>query len=87
MKYTMAMERGEDQYMNDLKKNTEYTGVHPQMFGLWLAMASMTMFFAALTSALILKKGDFKTWENFKLPNVFMVSTVVIIMLLSLIHI
>jgi len=43
MKYTMAMERGEDEYMNDLKKNTEYTGIHPQMFGLWLAMASMTM--------------------------------------------
>lgn len=86
MKYTMAMERGEDEYMNDLKKNTEYTGVHPQMFGLWLAMAGMTMFFAALTSALILKKGDFKSWENFKLPNVFMLSTVVIIMLSVTMH-
>ena len=86
MKYTMAMERGEDGYMNDLKKNTEYTGIHPQMFGLWLAMASMTMFFAALTSALILKKGDFRTWENFKLPDVFMVSTVVIVMVSVLMH-
>ena len=86
MKYTMAMERGEDEYMKDLKKNTEYTGVHPQMFGLWLAMAGMTMFFAALTSALILKKGDFRSWENFKLPNVFMLSTVVIVMLSVTMH-
>jgi cytochrome c oxidase subunit 3 len=86
MKYTMAMERGEDEYMNDLKKNTEYTGIHPQMFGLWLAMASMTMLFAALTSAMILKKGDFRTWENFKLPDVFMLSTLLIVMLSVVMH-
>ena len=86
MKYTMAMERGEDEYMQELKRRTEYTGIHPQMFGLWLAMASMTMFFAALTSALILKKGDFKSWENFRLPNVFMMSTAVIVMLSVMMH-
>ena len=86
MKNTMVIDRGEDEYMQDLKKNTEYTGVHPQMFGLWLAMASMTMFFAALTSALILKKGDFKSWENFRLPNVFMISTLVIISVSVLMH-
>ena len=86
MKYTMAMERGEDEYMNDLKKNTEYTGIHPQLFGLWLAMASMTMLFAALTSAMILKKGDFRTWENFKLPDVFMLSTLLIVMLSVVMH-
>lgn len=86
MKNTMAMGSSDDDYMQDLKKNTEYTGVHPQMFGLWLAMASMTMFFAALTSALILKKGDFKSWENFKLPNVFMFSTLVIVLVSVLMH-
>ena len=75
----MTMATADDAYMNDLKRTTEYTGVHPQKFALWLAMASMTMFFAALTSALILKKGDFKSWENFKIPSVFMVSTFVII--------
>lgn len=80
------MESGEDEYMKDLKKHTEYTGVNPKMFGLWLAMAGMTMFFAALTSALILKKGDFRSWENFKLPNVFMLSTLVIIMLSVTMH-
>jgi cytochrome c oxidase subunit III len=78
MNNTMAVESG-DEYMQDLKENTEYTGIHPQKFALWLGMAGMTMFFAALTSALILKKGDFRTWENFKLPSVFMLSTLLII--------
>jgi cytochrome c oxidase subunit 3 len=82
----MAMEKSDDGYMDELRRNTEYTGIHPQMFGLWLAMGSMTMFFAALTSALILKKGDFKSWENFRLPNVFMVSTIVIILLSVMMH-
>ena len=75
-----------DEYMQELKQNTEYTGIHPQKFALWIAMAGMTMFFAALTSALILKKGDFKTWENFKIPSVFMVSTLMIISLSVVMH-
>ena len=86
MSNTIVMNSGGDEYMKELKQNTEYTGVHPQKFGLWLAMASMTMFFAALTSALILKKGDFKSWENFKLPNIFLLSTVVIISLSVAMH-
>jgi cytochrome c oxidase subunit 3 len=75
-----------DEYMQELKQNTEYTGIHPQKFAMWIAMAGMTMFFAALTSALILKKGDFRTWENFKIPSVFMVSTLVIISLSVVMH-
>jgi cytochrome c oxidase subunit 3 len=55
--------------------------VHPQKFALWVAMASMTMFFAALTSALLVKKGDYQEWENFKLPDIFTYSTVVIVAL------
>jgi cytochrome c oxidase subunit 3 len=62
------------------KDKTEYTGVHPQKFALWLAMASMTMFFAALTSALIVKKGDFKAWESFKIPSIFLYSTFAVIL-------
>lgn len=69
-----------------LKAKTEYTGVHPQKFALWLAMASMSMFFAALTSALLVKKGDYRSWENFRLPGVFFFSTVVIISLSITIH-
>jgi cytochrome c oxidase subunit III len=75
----IAMPSRGDEYMDELKSTTEYTGVHPQKFALWVAMASMTMFFAALTSALILKKGDFRSWENFKLPVTFLYSTLLIV--------
>lgn len=76
----------EQEYLKGLKETTEYTGVHPKKFVLWLGMASMTMYFAALTSALIIKKGDFKSWENFKLPIEFMYSTVAIVAVSTLMH-
>jgi len=62
-----------------LKETTEYTGVHPQKFALWIGMGSMAMFFAALTSGLIIKKGDFRAWEGFRLPTIFAYSTIAII--------
>src|SRR5436190_16568107 len=70
-----------------LKDKTEYTGVHPQKFALWIAMASMSMFFAALTSALLIKKGDYRSWENFTFPTVFFFSTVTVISLSICIHV
>lgn len=54
--------------------------IPPQKFALWLGMASMTMYFAAITSAFIVKRADYMAWENFKLPTTFTVSTVVIIL-------
>jgi cytochrome c oxidase subunit 3 len=48
-------------------------------FGLYLAMASMTMFFTSMCSALIVKRGDFKHWEFVHLPHIFMYSTLIII--------
>lgn len=69
-----------------LKQKTEYTGVHPQKFALWLAMASMTMFFGALTSALLVKKGDFRAWESFRLPNIFMFSTLAVVLVSVSLH-
>lgn len=74
----MVLKLKED-YTN-LESTTEYTGVHPKKFVLWIAMAGMTMFFAALVSALIFKRGDFKAWEEFELPIVFLYSTITIIL-------
>jgi cytochrome c oxidase subunit 3 len=66
---------------NDLiRDKTEYTGVHPLKFALWIGMGTIAMFFAALTSALLIKKGDFRVWESFRLPNIFMYSTAVIVL-------
>jgi cytochrome c oxidase subunit III len=61
------------------RDKTEYTGVHPLKFALWIGMASMTMFFAALTSALLIKKGDFRVWQSFPIPSVFLYNTFLII--------
>lgn len=72
------MNKNED--YSKIESTTEYTGVNPKKFALWLAMAGMAMFFAALLSALILKRGDFKAWEEFKLPSQFLYSTIMAIL-------
>lgn len=46
---------------------------------LYIGMASITMFFAVTTSALIVKKGDILNWAQFPLPNVFTISTIIAI--------
>lgn len=43
---------------------------------LYIAMASITMFFAVTTSALLVKKADVLNWAQFPLPSVFILSTV-----------
>ena len=46
---------------------------------LWIAMGSMSMFFAGLISALIVEKADVNNWTNFDLPNSFTYSTIIIV--------
>jgi len=55
-------------------------GMHSKKFMMLLGMVSMCMLFAALTSALIVKKADTTSWKNFVLPKVFMYSTFVILL-------
>ncbi len=52
--------------------------INPQLFGLWTAMASITMMFGALTSAYIVRQAA-GNWLEFRLPDLFIVSTVVIL--------
>lgn len=47
-------------------------------FGLWIAMASIIMFFAAITSAYLVRK-PVGNWYEFKLPVEFFYSTILII--------
>lgn len=54
--------------------------VHPYKFNIWLAIVSMVMIFAAFTSAYVVKKGDVKVWQDIVLPQIFTVSTIVILM-------
>ena len=46
---------------------------------LWLGIVSITMLFAAFTSAYIVRQGEGK-WLVFDLPNMFIASTVVIVL-------
>ncbi len=52
--------------------------LHPQKFVLWVAMGSIVMMFAGLTSAYIVKKSQ-ANWLEFALPTVFWYSTITII--------
>ncbi len=45
---------------------------------LWFGMASIVMFFAGLTSAVIVRKGD-GNWLIYDIPSMFMYSTIIIV--------
>ncbi|MBK8700883.1 MAG: cytochrome c oxidase subunit 3 [Saprospiraceae bacterium] len=52
--------------------------LNPQLFALWVGMASMVMLFGAFTSAYIVKQGA-GNWLQFSLPFSFYISTLTII--------
>ena len=52
--------------------------IHPHKFTLWIAIGSITMMFAGLTSAYIIKRNQ-PNWLEFNLPVVFWYSTAAII--------
>ena len=54
-------------------------GIHPHKFTLWVAIASILMMFAGLTSAFIVK-SNLAGWRDIQMPKIFLVSTFVIIL-------
>ena len=56
-----------------------YERVSSRKFILWLGIVSIVMLFAGLTSAYIVRQGEGK-WVNFQLPDLFIVSTVMIVL-------
>lgn len=52
--------------------------IHPHKFNLWVAIGSMMMMFAGLTSAYIVKRNQ-ANWTSFEIPTLFWVSTIVIV--------
>ena len=61
-------------------KGSEGDGrIHPQKFVLWVAMGSIVMMFAGLTSAYIVKKSQ-ANWLEYSLPVVFWYSTLAILL-------
>jgi cytochrome c oxidase subunit 3 len=53
--------------------------IHPHKFTLWIAIGSIIMMFAGLTSAYIVKKNQ-ANWVTFELPQLFWYSTGTIIL-------
>jgi cytochrome c oxidase subunit III len=52
--------------------------IHPYKFNLWVALASIVMFFGGLTSAYLVMRVR-TTWVSFDLPKQFWVSTIIIL--------
>ena len=53
--------------------------IHPHKFTVWIAIASIVMMFAGLTSAYIVKRNQ-ANWLTFELPLAFWYSTAVIVL-------
>ena len=51
--------------------------IHPHKFALWVAMGSISMMFAGLTSGYVVRQAE-GNWRNYHLPSLFYVSTFVI---------
>ena len=62
----------------DLKTQTEKNKMHPYKMVLYTGLGSIVMMFAGLTSAYVVKKSQ-ANWLDFELPNVFLISTFVIL--------
>src|ERR1700754_4969894 len=52
--------------------------IHPHKFTLWVAIGSIVMMFAGLTSAYIVKSNQ-ASWQSVVIPKVFWYSTAVIL--------
>lgn len=52
--------------------------IHPNKFTMWVAIASITMMFAGLTSAYVVKRSQ-PSWTTFEMPVIFWYSTLVML--------
>ena len=64
--------------MSTVMQAGEKKRIHPQKFMMWVAMASMSMAFAGLTSGYMVREAQ-GNWRYYNLPPVFAYSTVVIV--------
>jgi cytochrome c oxidase subunit 3 len=53
--------------------------MHPNKFALWLFMITVTMLFAAFTSAYMVRAAE-KDWLQFPLPDIFLINTLVLVL-------
>jgi len=63
---------------NPSEKPVQQYRIHPHKFTLWVAIGSIIMMFAGLTSAYIVKSGQ-AGWQEVKTPVIFWFSTAVLL--------
>jgi cytochrome c oxidase subunit 3 len=59
-------------------ENAQRNKIHPHKFTMWVAIASIIMMFAGLTSAYIVKRSQ-ASWITFQMPVAFYYSTAVML--------
>jgi cytochrome c oxidase subunit 3 len=63
----------------EIVTNQQRQRIHPHKFILWIAIASIVMMFAGLTSAFIVK-SNLVGWKNIVMPKIFGFSTAAIVL-------
>lgn len=63
-------------YEQNINRNNK---IHPYKFALWVGCSTLTMMFAALTSAYVVRQSG-GNWLEFALPEVFKYSTIAIVL-------
>src|SRR5690349_18070127 len=61
-----------------MNSDSQRKRIHPHKFTLWVAMASIIMMFAGLTSAYIVKRNA-PNWEDIDTPQFFIYSTIALL--------
>jgi cytochrome c oxidase subunit 3 len=67
-----------DSVVTNRQEITRRNKIHPKKFALIVACGSLMMMFAAFTSAYIVRQAA-GNWLEFRLPNVFFVSTIILL--------
>lgn len=65
--------------MSIVKQEYRPSRIHEHKLALWVGIGSIIMMFAAFTSAYIIRRAA-GNWYEFRLPNIFFINTVVILM-------
>ncbi|MBC7903103.1 MAG: heme-copper oxidase subunit III [Gemmatimonadaceae bacterium] len=62
-----------------MNKDSQRRKIHPHKFTMWVAIGSIVMMFAGLTSAYIVKRNQ-PGWTGFSMPIIFWYSTAVLLL-------
>jgi cytochrome c oxidase subunit III len=60
------------------RTSEQHKKIHPYKFTMWIALGSIIMAFAGLTSAVIVKKQQ-AGWVSFTMPTIFLYSTIIML--------